>query len=57
MRSLEQDIDKLTASGADARAIAEKRRLLEEARKALAACQAERAPPKRKWRRPRACAT
>ena len=42
VRSLEQDIDKLTASGADAGAIAEKRRLLEEARKALAACQAER---------------
>ena len=42
MRSLEQDLDKLTASGADAGAIAEKRRLLEEARKALAACQAER---------------
>jgi hypothetical protein len=42
IRRLEQDLDKLTASGADAAAIAEKRRLLEEARKALAACEAER---------------
>jgi len=41
VRQLEQDVDKLVASGADATVIAEKRKLLDEARKAWAASEAE----------------
>ncbi len=47
VRQLEQDLDKLVASGTGAGVIAEKRKLLEEARKALAASEAERSAAQR----------